>query len=342
MQTDPLNCGSCGHVCSDPSDNCVAGVCQAPPASIACDQGRPAAIAVDGASVYWLTNLTIPVEAGFTGLGALMTAPNDGGLPVALVSGDLVGGVTYSILGNGLAVDSTYAFWTNNDSTGPSNTLLKASVAGGTPVTLATSLQYPAHAVVVHSPDVYWANGDSIMRVPIEGGTPVPIVTGLTAVGGIAVGGIAVDASSVYWTNWVDVGSVMKVPLAGGSPTTLAAGIARPVELVVNATTACWTSVPWPIYMGEAGTFTASPSVMCVPLAGGNPTAPPLIERGPLAMDASSLFGWMGAGELVRVPLAGGAPKILASDWSPQNGMTVDATYVYWTDDRGAVLKSLK
>ena len=54
--------------------------------------------------------------------------------------------------------------------------------------------------------------------------------------------GIAVDATSVYWTNY-EGGTVQKVGLGGGTPVTLASGQATPYDIAVDATSVYWTNL---------------------------------------------------------------------------------------------------
>lgn len=83
---------------------------------------------------------------------------------------------------------------------------------------------------------VYWANGDSVMKVPLGGG----VATTLASEQG-GVQRIAVDATNVYWTS-AD-GAVRKVPIGGGPATTLSSlPGAVPVGIAVDASSVYWTA----------------------------------------------------------------------------------------------------
>jgi predicted heme/steroid binding protein len=77
---------------------------------------------------------------------------------------------------------------------------------------------------------------------------------------------IALDATSVYWTNYND-GTVMKALLGGGAATKLASGQSGPAGIAVDGTSVYWVNQG--SYKGVDG------AVMSVPLAGGTPTRSP-------------------------------------------------------------------
>ena len=83
VQTDNDNCGACGNVCRAVAPStaaCVAGRCLV---TLATGQAFPIGIAVDGVSVYWANGGRNTVA----GDGAIMKAPQGGGVPMVLASG---------------------------------------------------------------------------------------------------------------------------------------------------------------------------------------------------------------------------------------------------------------
>ena len=117
----------------------------------------------------------------------------------------LVSGPSTSSPWGALAVDATSVYWANVGASGTmAAVILKAPLAGGTPVTLAALDSDEPQSMAVDATNLYWtsfgdwpvtANG-TVMKVSLAGGTPVTLATGQAAPGGIAI-----DATSVYWTN---------------------------------------------------------------------------------------------------------------------------------------------
>jgi sugar lactone lactonase YvrE len=64
-----------------------------------------------------------------------------------------------------------------------------------------------------------------------------------------------------------------------------------------------------------------------------------------LAVDAENVY-WANAGDgrVMQVPIGGGTPITLASGQAIPDGITVDATHVYWTNNavEGSVMKAIR
>jgi hypothetical protein len=123
---------------------------------------------------------------------------------------------------------------------------LGIGLSGGRPITLASGVSVPG-AIAADATNVYWVTGGTlvndyhdatVMKVSARGGLATTLASNQA---GYAAMGIAVDAASVYWTNY-DGGTVMKVAICGGALTTLASGQNRPAGIAVDSSSVYWTT----------------------------------------------------------------------------------------------------
>jgi hypothetical protein len=131
---------------------------------------------------------------------------------------------------NGIAVDSQYIYWTQEQTGQATGTgaVLRIPIGGGTVTTLVSSLDQPWY-IVVDSTSLYWndQNDGTLLKAPLAGGTPTtlaghPNTDDLSAPVATPVG-LALDAKNVYWANSGNA-TVMSVPIGGGAPVTIAHG----------------------------------------------------------------------------------------------------------------------
>ena len=284
------------------------------PIVLAAQQSQPLTIAVDATSVYWTSS--------GDGSVAVMKVPLCGGAVSTLAVGP-DGNAT------GLAVDTSRVYWVSNGNRADGWALMSVPVNGGTSTTLASGPGYSG-GLTIDATSVYWTNNSmgnassgTVMRMPLGGGAVTTLASQVSPLG------IAVDATSAYWTNGEFPGTVVKVPIVGGTPTNLASEQTALSSIVVNSTSAFWTTQ-------NGGQQPAT--VSSVPINGG--TSRTLFSATQhdlfgLAVDATSVY-WVddppsGRGALLKMPIAGGGPVTLASGLSGPNSIAVDATSIYWS-----------
>jgi hypothetical protein len=329
-QTDPLNCGACGHSCQYGA--CSAGVCQ--PFAIVPNQMNPEELLVDSENLYWFSSqdssgITYPIYMVNKSTGGAGTSLGSSSTSCTFLAIDLANvywtegcsayGEVFSVpidwLGGGrpttrwamdqpwpggIAVDSENLYWIEMESAdgGIFGGVQKMPLDGGAISTIASRQDRPAGTIALGGGNVYWAdegtNGAdaSVMMVPLDGGTVNAVVLHQG-------GNLTTDSTNVYWTNGGSgTGTVMMAPLDGVStPTPLATG--RTIlggSITTDGTFVYWTE-PY-----------STPTAQCA-----------------------------ACGNVMKVAISGGvAPVTLASGQDNSAGIAVDSTFVYWSNDAPA------
>jgi len=311
-QTDPNNCGYCGHSCG--GEQCVAGVCTS--VVVATMQANAYSIAADDQNIYWTT------EGTGMNAGDVLQEPVGGGTVTTLASGQ-------SQYPGAIAVNGSDVYWTNQYQGGG---LQFVPVGGGMAHPLASNLNTPA-AIVITGSTIFFTldpygqpTAGAVLSMPIGGGTTTTIASGQNSPASVAVGkssvfwttandlmfaslnagkaktfsamtypySVAADQANVYWTSGIDSGAVFQEPAGGGATTTIASGQYYPNYIVVDGTNVYWTT-------GQGGVGT----VMVAAINGGTPVTLASGQAYPtwLALNSTRVF-WVdfGDGTIRSVP----------------------------------------
>ncbi len=173
-------------------------------------------------------------------------------------------------------------------------------------------------SIAADATHVYWANGDDIQRVPLDGGTPETVYSAPE------VARIVVDGGNVYFAE--DIGNTLQV-----------VAIDAPSPKTPRTLASQHDTMRFAVWNGTA--YFASQrdkTISSVPSSGGTPIKLADTDDEPLAVaaDASGVFYGSNKG-LARVPLGGGAPSPVSAV-DTQSHMVLDIAlddgHVYWID----------
>jgi len=290
LVTDKANCGACGHGCCGGA--CQQGQCQ--PLELSNKETSPRQIAIDDASVYWTTMVTVRRSSKVVGN------------PVSVTS--MAGFGT----GLGIAVDDTTVFY------GLASQGLKKVGKGETGATGQSLAGSPdAVGVKVDADYAYFHGTADIRRIMKAGGAASePLATGQSGVGDMAI-----DGTHVYWTS-TSADAVRRVLKTGGTIEELVTSSPSPSGLTVDATY---------VYFGDdsAQALARVPKAGGVPEVLSSDAGK--VRR--VAADDSFVY-WTenGQGSVRRVPVGGGATTTLMANVGGAMGIALDEACIYFTD----------
>jgi hypothetical protein len=323
-QTDPHNCGACGHDCGGGA--CEGGVCgPTPQSAIATGQYLPTAIAVDDTSVYWI-NAGVPGGPGgkvppiFTGAQVLKCAIAGCRNSPTVLADIAEPGSGYG-LPSALALDSASVYWVAGGS------VLACSKTGCSCSPTVIAAQVDARAVAVSSDTVYFTSSSgSVGSCPVAGctGGPSSIATGQ-----VGPAGITLDPATLYWA---DNSAVMACALGGclSSPAILWQGKAGSSQanttgIAVDGDNLYWTNAQ-PLQLGDVMQCPKSNCEGGLVTLGSARTEP----RG-IAVDGADVY-WFEATGVMKCTIGGcnDSPTIVAA--ATGQALAVDAARVYYAD----------
>ena len=205
--------------------------------------------------------------------------------------------------------------------------------AGRCVVTLATGqTASQAGIVATDANNIYWANGNTILSVPLAGGKITPIAMGQNDPWGLASTG-----SLIYWANSnggsssvASIVSSVTPPLAPSVYTNASGFMGNPGPIAVDATSVYFTDINGgSTYIMKAPSQTSGSAVTL---------SPGTTEMFGCATDSSYVyFTNFGGGTVQRVSVNGGTPTTIASGQNLPFWIAVDGTNAYWSTHGGTI-----
>lgn len=302
-QTDDSNCGGCGLTCT----NCTAGEC----------------IVVLASNVPKATGIVL------NGIKAYVTSSSQSG---AIYSTSLSGGsasVTNLTQGYpqsypyGVAVDSTYVYWTNGD-----GSVMRMPLGGAVKPTQVASGQANPWMMAIDATNLYWTNNGTpgtVMKMNLSSLVVSTLVGGL-----MDPTGIAVDSTYAYVADTGD-DYVIKVQLSNG---TIASQLTNfqnnPFALAIDSKNVYFTN--------QANSGDAHQVAQNASNSAGISLGSSNIPSG-IATDGTNVYYAGDALYKCPVGVSNGC-KVLAME-SAVSFVAVDATSVYWTNATAGTVKRI-
>jgi hypothetical protein len=242
----------------------AAGIGGSPDRTLVSGLVSAEALAADAANVYFLVQSA--ADAGVVPEGTVWRVPVTGG-PAESIA-ELSGSV------RGIAVDSSYVYWTQTNVDGDAagsepGSVLRVPLSGGTPEILAADQASPG-SIAVDEGNVFWLEGTtsgctgaegSLVALVAGASQPVILASSLASPSSLAARSgsayVTLAGSTCSGAGALASGSVVRVGLDGGS-TALVGGVVAPGNVFVDAVAAYFTVVTDPA-SGALGVNLAPP-----------------------------------------------------------------------------------
>jgi hypothetical protein len=368
-QTDPDNCGTCGHVCAT-GDICVKGVCTPTcNGGPACDADAGMACCAGGCVDVMSGDANNCGACGHGCCGGACQAGVCQAFPLTQANSPAAlaidqnnvywpedvpdGGIYYTPLGGGpptpltpgqaspyaVAVDSNFVYWVTSDNSNPTaGGVFKVPIDGGSVITLVDGGENLPNDVKIDSTAIFWDDhGSDLIRRAALDGTNVDTVAD-ASVGVSAPQQMAIDGQNIYWPDRFN-GSIQKAPLNGSGATNIATG-SDPVSLVVDTQFVYWAN-----YSG---------AIQKAPLSGKGPTTTIATSGGSgpwsIQVDGKYVY-WADQGKPAGAGTDGGPNgsiraasingtgaqgMVLAESPNPKF-LVINNTCIYWSDTSGTI-----
>jgi len=321
LGSDPANCGECNVDCG--SGACSSGVCSEPPVVLA-NVISPTLLKLNSTGVFFVAS-----NATHTG-SAIYRAAKDGS-SVAPVTALL----SYA---EDLAVNDVSVFWTEMKEGVPDSGLAwsrvySAPAKGGAPILLVDTEKAYLGKIVVDEAHVYWNESFRTRRVPIGGGTAETIIDG-----GAWYHELVIDKTRVYWVpSDLKELIIMSADKSGAGQGPLCITSLRASQLTYDESWIYWRSpldpyeTTWRIER-----ISALGGVSSAVLSG--------ISASRFAVHHGFVY-WteFNQGRVLRAPVSGGSPEVLAAGLAEPTDITVDDSGIYWltgvNSTMGAVMR---